>query len=45
MQAASLLHPYQSLRKMLVLIVNSLYNQRVLNPAQESFVDGFSLCL
>ena len=38
-------NPFESLRKMLVLVVNSLYNYRVLNLAQELFVPGLSLCL
>ena len=42
MQADGLLYAFESLRKMLVLIVDSLYNYRILNLVQGLFVDGLS---
>ena len=42
MQADGLLYAFESLRKILVSIVDSLYNYRVLNPVQGLFVDGLS---
>ena len=37
--ADGLLYAFETLRKMLVLVVKSLYNYHVLNPVQESFAD------
>ena len=42
MQADGLLYLFESLRKMLVLIVDSLYNYPVLNLVRGLFVGGVS---